>query len=178
MLIQPVTPATAAQWHREGSAVFIDVREPAEFSSRHIKGALLKPVGNISVEDLPRTNKKIVLYCQKGVRGQTACTKVTSGEDDITVFNLTGGIAAWQADDLLETGEASILPLDRQVQITIGAGVLLSSLAAYFFHPAYVGIAGFFGAGLLFAGVSGTCGLAVLLAKMPWNQKIGQGAKH
>jgi len=62
------------------------------------------------------------------------------------------------------------LPLDRQVQVAVGSLVLLGTLLGYFVHPANLIIAGFFGAGLLFAGLSGFCGLAHVLARMPWNR--------
>lgn len=58
----------------------------------------------------------------------------------------------------------------RQVQITVGFFVLLASLLAVTVNPAWVYLCMFFGAGLLFAGLSGFCGLALILAKMPWNR--------
>jgi hypothetical protein len=69
-----------------------------------------------------------------------------------------------------------LLPLDRQVQLTIGLGVLIGSLLAYFVNPMFFLLTGFFGAGLTFAGLSGTCGLAMVMAKMPWNQVANKPA--
>lgn len=172
MKFENVSAQTVKQWLDNDEAVLIDVREPAEFSTRHIEGATLIPVGKISVDDLPQTDKKVVIYCQKGARGNTACSKVTATEHGVSVYNLEGGIAAWQQANLhTVAGNSSVLPLDRQVQITIGSAVLAGSLSAYWLDPVYAFVPAFFGAGLLFAGLSGTCGLALLLAKMPWNQK-------
>lgn len=173
MRIKSVTPQQLNQWLMNDEAVLIDVREPAEFSSAHIQHATLLPLGQITQNDLPSTEKKVVIYCQKGARGNSACTKVTANDGDHVVYNLEGGIAAWQAEGLaVKKGDNKILPLDRQVQITIGTCVLAGSACAIWLNPMYAAVPAFFGAGLLFAGLSGTCGLAVVLAKMPWNQKV------
>ncbi|MCU0707785.1 MAG: sulfurtransferase, partial [Pirellula sp.] len=36
--------------------------------------------------------------------------------------------------------------------------------------PYWIGLSGFVGAGLIFAGVTDTCAMGMLIAKMPWNQ--------
>ncbi|WP_100656551.1 rhodanese-like domain-containing protein [Alteromonas flava] len=96
MQIQNATAQQVKQWLDDGQAVLIDVREPNEFTQAHIPGATLLPLGNISAADLPKVQENIVIYCQKGGRGNKACIKVTS-ESDLTVFNLEGGIEAWAA---------------------------------------------------------------------------------
>lgn len=62
------------------------------------------------------------------------------------------------------------LPLDRQVQLTIGIGVLLGSVFGYFLSAGFFILSGFFGLGLIVAGMTGFCGLAKLMAYMPWNK--------
>lgn len=168
---QNISARDAQQWLSNGEAVFIDVREPAEFANKHIEGAKLIPLGKISAKDLPSTNKKIIIYCQKGLRGNSACAKVTKQSNEVTVYNLEGGIQSW-VDAGFHTikGESKVLPIDRQVQLTIGLLALTGSIAGHFISPAFLLIPAFLGAGLIFAGLSGTCGLAVLLAKLPWNQ--------
>ncbi|MDO7085664.1 rhodanese-like domain-containing protein [Pseudocolwellia sp. AS88] len=173
MKFENVTPTKAKQWLENGEAILIDVREPAEFATKHIQGATLLPLGKITSEDLPETNKKIVIYCQKGSRGNSACVKITDQNSSVVIYNLVGGIEAWQeAGNAVKEGKSKVLPLDRQVQITIGSLALASSLTGYFHDPAFMLLPAFLGAGLLFAGLSGTCGLAILMAKMPWNQKV------
>lgn len=171
MKFENVTPKEAKQWLDNGEATIIDVREPAEFATKHIQGATLLPLGKITSDDLPDTHEKIIIYCQKGSRGNSACVKVTDQDNTSVIYNLEGGIEAWQAaGNSVKEGKSKVLPLDRQVQITIGSLALAGSLAAYNYDPAFILLPGFLGAGLLFAGLSGTCGLALIMAKMPWNQ--------
>jgi rhodanese-related sulfurtransferase len=171
MNYENVTVSQVKQWLDSEEADLVDVREPAEFTNCHIDGASLLPLGKITASDLPAGDKKTVIYCQKGARGNSACVKLTKEDDSITVYNLTGGIEAWtQQGYKVKKGSSKVLPLDRQVQLTIGSCVLAGSLAAYFVNPVFIAIPAFFGAGLTFAGATGTCGLALLMAKMPWNQ--------
>lgn len=60
----------------------------------------------------------------------------------------------------------------RQVQIAAGALVLLGVILGYGVAPGFFLISGVVGAGLLFAGISGFCGMARLLMKMPWNRRV------
>lgn len=152
--------------------ILIDVREPAEFNSCHIPNAKLHPLGSIEASQLAEYGDKTVLiYCQKGMRGQKACEKILQDNPNTKVLNLVGGIEAWQAAGFATNeGASKILPLDRQVQITIGALVLTFSLLGYFVNTSFIFAAAFMGAGLLFAGISGFCGLARVIAKAPWNQ--------
>jgi rhodanese-related sulfurtransferase len=172
MKFKNVTSNQLQQWLNDDEAIIIDVREPAEFATKHIKGATLLPLGKITANDLPNTDKKIVIYCLKGARGNSACVKITDQDNSKVIYNLTGGIEAWQeAGKPVEKGNSNVLPLDRQVQLTIGTLALTGSLAGYFYDPIFMLIPAFLGAGLTFSGLSGTCGLALLMAKMPWNQK-------
>ena len=149
MQIQNVSAQQLNQWLTNNEAVVVDVREPAEFQTSHIQHASLLPLGKISADDLPSTDKKVVIYCQKGGRGNSACTKILAQDSDQIVYNLEGGIAAWQAEGLpVKKGEKNTLPLDRQVQITIGTCVLAGSAAAYFIPPTFTAVPAFFGASM------------------------------
>ncbi|MFT6267422.1 MAG: rhodanese-related sulfurtransferase [Alphaproteobacteria bacterium] len=153
-------------------SVLVDVREPAEFNTKHIPKANLHPLSAINAKALTSYgDKTVVIYCQKGIRGQKACEKILQDNPQAKVVNLTGGIEAWQAAGLNTIkGDSNVLPLDRQVQITIGAGVLIFSLLGYFYQTNFIFGAAFMGAGLLFAGISGFCGLARIMALAPWNK--------
>lgn len=158
-----------------GEAVLIDVREADEFKTRHIPYALSIPLA--SVEDgiaklkIP-TDKKVLFQCLKGKRGEMACDKVC-GKDMITneVYNIQGGIDAWEEAELplIKSGGAK-LSIFRQVQIIlgfmlivlIGAGIMGSMAALY--------LAIVFSTAFFIAGLTGFCGLAALLSKMPWNK--------
>ena len=153
-------------------AVLIDVREPAEFNSRHIPNAKLHPLGSIDASQLAEYGDKTVLiYCQKGMRGQKACEKILQDNPNSKVVNLVGGIEAWQAAGFaINEGTSKVLPLDRQVQITIGGLVFVFSLLGYFVNTNFIFASAFMGAGLVFAGISGFCGMAQVIAKAPWNR--------
>jgi hypothetical protein len=84
---------------------------------------------------------------------------------------LDGGIEAWKKAGLPVAANAKApLPMNRQVQITAGLIVLTGTLTGALLHPAGYAVAGFVGAGLIFAGLSGWCGMANVLALMPWNR--------
>lgn len=171
MSVKQINAKTAKQWLDAEEAILIDVREPAEHAAQNIPGALLKPVGSVCCSKLPTTDKKILIHCQKGARGNNACQKLFAENDSLEIYNIEGGLEAWQQAGLpIESNGKKLLPLDRQVQLTIGLSVLSFSLLAYFASPAFAFGAAFFGAGLVNAGLTGWCGLARFMAKMPWNK--------
>ncbi len=173
--IKKITPRQAKEWVASGEAVLIDVREPEEFRGEHIASALSLPlseVGNLNSVLAVPAGRKIIFQCLKGGRGAPACERLASGESSgHEVFNLEGGITGWKADGLpVVGGGAPRLTIFRQVQIAVGLLVLLSVLAGFFLNPAGFVVAGLFGAALTFAGISGWCGMAILLNHMPWNR--------
>jgi rhodanese-related sulfurtransferase len=153
----------------------IDVREPVEFAGEHITGAKLIPLGQLA-ERAPEIlrDQPLVVMCRSGMRGGQALEKLRSlGFADPR--NLEGGILAWKAAGLsVKQGDRKEFPLMQQVQIIIGVGVLAGVLLSRSVHPDFIWLSAFFGAGLIFAGTTGWCGLAVLLSKMPWNKVPGQ----
>jgi rhodanese-related sulfurtransferase len=175
MPIKTVDSATLKRWMDSGEAVVVDVREPAEHAAEKIQGATLVPLGTVNKTALPETGgKKLVIHCRSGKRSMNACEKLLAEDPNLEIYNLEGGISAWgTAGHSVASSGKFFLPLDRQVQLTIGLGVLIGSLLAYFVNPLFFLLTGFFGAGLTFAGLSGFCGLAMVMARMPWNQVAG-----
>ena len=153
----------------------IDVREPIEHEEEHIPGARLIPLGQIDRRgtELER-NTPLVIMCRSGRRGAQALDKLREmGFTDLR--NLEGGILGWKAAGLpVSNAGKKALPLMQQVQITIGSGVLTGVILSLTVHPWWVFLSAFFGAGLVFAGTTGWCGLAILMSKMPWNRVAGQ----
>jgi rhodanese-related sulfurtransferase len=89
-------------------------------------------------------------------------------------FLLEGGLEAWKAAGLPVVRDARApLELMRQVQIAAGALALLGFTLGVLVHPAFHVKSGFVAAGLVLAGVTGWCGMAKLLAVMPWNRRAG-----
>ena len=167
-----IDPVTLKNWIDADEAIVIDVREPGEFASERIFGAQLIPLAAINVAKLPANKgKKIVLHCHAGKRGETACAKLLAEDPELELYHLQGGIAAWiKAGLAVQTSGRKILPLGQQVQITLGLLVLLASMLTYYINPLFVCVSAFLGCGLIFAGLSGFCGLAKLLALLPWNK--------
>lgn len=173
MPMKTVDAATLKRWMESGEAVVVDVREPAEHAAEKIAGATLVPLATVCRQSLPETGgKKLVVHCRSGKRSASACEKLLREDPGLEIYNLEGGISSWSAagNNVAASGKF-FLPLDRQVQLTIGVCVLTGSALAYYVNPLFVLLTGFFGAGLTFAGLTGTCGLALLMARMPWNQK-------
>ena len=174
MTIKNIDSATLKKWLESGEALLVDVREPAENAANKIEGSHLVPLANVSKKNLPQFgDKKLVIHCASGKRSQSACAKLLAEDQNLEIFNLEGGISAWNASgNQVKSSGKFFLPLDRQVQLTIGVGVLSGSLLGYFVDPAFFILSGFFGAGLCFAAATGCCGLALVLAKMPWNKNV------
>ena len=179
---QEATPAQVRQWLRSGEAVLIDVREPDEFAREHIAGATLLPLSRFDPAQAlskAKPGQRIVMQCKSGRRSADACRLAAPlAAAGLPVFTLAGGIEAWKKDNLpveLNT-KVSGISVMRQVQLVIGLCVLAGSALAWFVDPRLVAIPAFFGAGLTFAGASGTCALATMIGWMPWNKTAKSGA--
>lgn len=168
-----ISPAEFAKRRADGQTVeLIDVRTPAEFRGVHAVGARNVPIDELDlhVDELRQTAATGPLYliCQGGGRSKKACERLAAA--GIGVVNVTGGTNDWAAAGLpVERGKATI-SLERQVRIAAGSLALTGALLAWFVHPAFVWLSAFLGAGLVFAGVTDTCGMGMMLAKMPWNR--------
>lgn len=172
MPIKNIDAKTLKIWLENNEAVVVDVRERGEHEAEKISGANLVPLATVSKNSLPECqNKKLVLHCRSGKRSSRACEKLLREDPNLEVYNLEGGIAAWSAAGCKTNCSGKFfLPLDRQVQLTIGLGILIGTILGYFVDENFFLLSGFFGLGLTFAGLSGYCGLAIFMAKMPWNK--------
>ena len=151
-------------------AQVIDVREPLEYAGGHIAGSRNIPLGRLASAALP--DGPLVLVCQSGNRSRQGCLQLQERRGaQASIADLAGGIPAWQQAGLpLRRLQNAPMPLMRQVQIAAGSLVLLGLILSQAVAPAWIAISWFVGAGLVFAGVSGFCGMARLLAAMPWNR--------
>jgi len=169
-----VSATEAQKWLSSGQAILVDVREPDEFKAGHIAYALSLPLGNFSecMKQLSLTaGIKVIFQCQRGKRGQQACEIAGQVGAGRAIYNLEGGIDAWKAAGLpVITAVSAKISIFRQVQIIVGTLVLLLVLAGFSGHVWGFALAGAFGGALAFAGVTGWCGLAMLLSGAPWNK--------
>jgi rhodanese-related sulfurtransferase len=150
-------------------ATVIDVRDPMEYASGHIAGSVNIPLPRLGQATLP--HGPLVLVCQSGTRSARGVAQLQRQHHSAPVSDLEGGLPAWQEAGLqLRKLRGAPLPLMRQVQIAAGALVLAGLILNQLVAPAWILLTWFAGAGLVFAGVSGFCGMALLLRLLPWNQ--------
>lgn len=175
--LHDVAPATLKTWLERDEAILVDVREADEYAREHIAGARLHPLSRLTAAPLPGApGKKLVLQCNSGNRTRQAAAQILAREP-IELYHLAGGIQAWKRDGLpVEVDRSAPLPIMRQVQIAAGLLVLLGLLLAVVLSPWFALLSAFVGAGLLFAGVTGHCGMAKLLARLPYNRRASQAA--
>ena len=171
LAVKTIEPAKLKQWLDHGDLTLVDVREGSEYRAGHIAGAHHIPLGRIDAAHLPKGEETIVIYCLKGARGLSACEKLLKQNPDMDIFNLDGGIDAWSAAGFPTKSDGSFtLPLDRQVQLTIGIILLLASFLTAFWNPLSILAVAVIGTGLTVAGATGFCGLARIMAYAPWNR--------
>ncbi len=182
MSIATISAAELAKLIQSGTPCdLIDVRTPGEFAGVHAAGARLVPLDALDVQAVlasrqAATDQPIYLICKAGSRGKKACEKFIAA-GCTNVVNVDGGTDAWVAAGLpVERSGSGVIALDRQVRIAAGSLVLLGVLLAWKVSAIFIGLSAFVGAGLVFAGITDTCGMAMMLAKMPWNQATCAGA--
>ena len=163
-------PRAAQALHRGRSAVLVDVRTPAEIDQAHIEGSTPLPLAGLeSRRSELAADREIILVCRTGRRAETAREILSRG--GIAARILEGGLEAWRAAGLpLVEPRPGVLPIDRQVQLAAGGLVFAGTLAGALWTPWALLLPAFVGAGLMFAGSTGSCGLARLLASLPWNR--------
>jgi rhodanese-related sulfurtransferase len=152
----------------------LDVRTPVEFAEVHVPQARNIPLDELQPGALDlQKDQPIYLLCRTQQRATRAAEKFA--KEGFTPVVVVGGTLAWINANLpVERGVAKVIGLERQVRIAAGSLVLIGVLLGWFVHRAFYGLAGFVGAGLVFAGITDFCGMSLLLAKMPWNKKVTQ----
>ena len=170
--LKPIDATTLAARLKAREVTLVDIREPDEYAREHIKGAISMPLSRLEVGRLNlEPAGAIVFHCKSGMRTNSNCDRLAAHFDG-AAFMLDGGLDAWKRAGLGVQSDASApLELNRQVQIAVGALVLVGAVLAAFVDRAFIAVPAFFGVGLLFAGVSGWCGMAHLLALAPWNRR-------
>ncbi len=154
-----------------GECQVIDVREFSEYNSERIADAQLMPLSNFERHaDEIDHSKPVYLMCRSGNRAKQAADKLMKkGFTDIHVIE--GGMAAWGGANLpIIKGDSKVWSLERQVRFTAGLIVLTGILLGVFVTPYLYLISAFVGAGLMFSALTDTCGMGMILARMPWNQ--------
>lgn len=174
MSVSTISPKQLHDLVQAGRPVeLIDVRTPVEFREVHVAFARNVPLDQLDAAKLAagRSGSDVPLYviCRSGSRGKQACEKFLSiGYTNIV--NVEGGTLAWDQAGLPVIRGKKAISLERQVRIAAGLLVLTGSILGAFVHPFWIALSAFVGAGLVFAGITDTCGMGMMLARMPWNQ--------
>jgi len=173
-----VAPAELKTMLDRDEAILIDVREPVEHARESIEPSRLVPLSEFDAGALPEADgRTVVVHCNTGNRSRQAIGKLGGRVDDVA--ELEGGIQAWKQAGLpTRFNPKAPISIMRQVQITAGSLVLLGVVLGAFVSPWFLVLSGFVGAGLTFAGVSGWCGMATLLGRMPWNRVEPSRPEH
>lgn len=150
---------------------FINVCTPAEYKEKHIRGVRSVPLDEIERRVAEFANKKTVyVHCRSGRRGAQAIEKLRALGVTAELVNVEGGLLAWDEAGFETGSHTTRIPIIRQVMIAAGLLVLIGVFLSLAYHPAWVYLSGAVGAGLLFSGLTGWCGMALILARMPWNR--------
>ena len=161
-----VSPGTAQD--RAARGRLIDVRTPVEFAAVHAAGAENVPLDRLDAAAVGPG--PVTVICQSGGRGKLACDRLrAAGLADVA--NVEGGTAAWERAGLPTVRGRRAMSLERQVRVAAGSLVLLGLAGGFLLHPAAFGLAAFVGGGLVFSGLTDTCGMGLVLARMPWNTR-------
>ena len=155
-----------------GKAMLVDIRESDEFAREHVPGAHHVPLSGFNAADFPGDRDKIAIFhCASGARTAEAAPRIL-GAAFAEVYQLEQGLAGWKKAGLQTIVNRKMpISIQRQVQITAGMMVLIGVILGFTVSPWFFALSGFVGAGLTFAGASGTCAMASLLAVMPWNRR-------
>lgn len=169
--IASVTPAALAERIGSGEDIcLVDVRTPVEFEGVHAQGAHNVPLDAFDPAAVVRSSngERVHVICHSGSRASAACERMLAAGCS-NVVNVEGGTQAWEAAGLPVVRGKQTMSLERQVRIVAGLLVLVGAVLALTVNTWFALLPAFVGAGLTFAGITDTCGMGMLLARMPWN---------
>lgn len=177
MTLQTLDALAARRLIDTGAAVLIDVRAPDEHARERIDGARSVPLAQLraglpaQAAGLLAGAPAVIFHCRSGQRTAENAQSL-AGCVACPAYVLQGGLDGWKRAGLPVLRDTSQpLELQRQVQIAAGALVAVGTALGAGVSPWFLLLPGFVGSGLVFAGVSGFCGMARLLKRMPWNRR-------
>ena len=162
-----------ARQQADDSVELIDVRTPVEYREVHVSFARNVPLDQLNASQVSagrgNSAKPLYVICRSGSRGKQACEQLQAA-GYTNVLNVEGGTQAWDQAGLPVVRGKKAISLERQVRIAAGFLVLVGAVLAMTVDKYFAGLSAFVGAGLMFAGITDTCGMGMVLARMPWNQ--------
>lgn len=172
-MLPAISPQEAFERFSKGEARLVDIRETDEYTQEFVPGFPADPA--LDHRQTPSEGRRrpgqahrLLLPFGQPYRQRFRSAGRLAG--DVQAYRLDGGISGWEKAGLPVEHISSTIPLFRQIQIAAGSLVLIGVIGSAFWHP-FFWLSAFVGAGLVFAGISGFCGLGVLLSHMPWNRR-------
>jgi rhodanese-related sulfurtransferase len=169
-----VDPRTAQRMLAEPGTILIDVREADEHARERIAGAKLIPLSALTAKEIAELGaRRVVFHCKGGRRSLDAATRCASlAQRGIAIHSVVGGIEAWRSAGLGTEINAARpkMSVMQQTQITIGTLVVAGTALGFLVNPWFLALPAFMGCGMIFAGATGTCGLATVIGLAPWNR--------
>jgi rhodanese-related sulfurtransferase len=155
----------------------LDVRTAAEVQSEALPGCIHIPLHELTPERLQaeleargKTGDTLYLMCQSGRRAESAAQQLR-GRIEAPLCVVEGGMNAVKQCNLpLQQSGRKVMSLERQVRIAAGSLVMIGVALGFLVNPGFFWLSGFVGAGLTFAGITDTCAMGMLIARMPWNK--------
>lgn len=175
MTITTITPNELEAQRQAGETIeLIDVRTPVEFRELHASIARNIPLDRLDPAEVHASrngngDKPLYVICRTGSRAKKACEQIV-GAGFPNVVNVEGGTIGWEKAGLPVVHGKKMISLERQVRIAAGMLTLIGAILALTIDPWFALLPAFIGAGLTFAGITDTCGMGLMLARMPWNQ--------
>lgn len=169
MTLTSIDPDRARRLIAEG-AVLIDIREPDEHARERLPDARNEPLSRLAAV-AGGGAPALIFHCRSGARTAANAGRLAAASD-CPAYLLEGGIEAWKKAGLpVVVDRRQPIEIMRQVQIAAGSLVVLGVALGLLVTPSLLVLSAFVGAGLMFAGVTGWCGMARLLSLMPWNRR-------
>lgn len=167
-----LSPQEANKLLKEDKGQIVDIRTVGEVLNGEIEQSIYLPFDLLGTEKLREAglgNKTPILVCHVGIRAKQAAKALAEELNNVAV--LDGGIVAWKKEGLPMREGHYVIPLERQVLVGAGSMILLFTLLGLLVSPVFLGLTILMTFGMIFAGVSGACGMARILIMMPWNKK-------
>jgi rhodanese-related sulfurtransferase len=170
--LKTISPQRAAELMRKG-AMLVDIRDADEHARERIPGARNHALARLDQDSPARSGDDVLIFhCKSGMRTKGNADRLAAAACDCNAYILEGGLDAWKKAGLpVALDRKQPIEIMRQVQIAAGSLVLLGVALGAWLNPEFYAVSGVIGAGLIFAGVSGFCGMARLLSAMPWNKR-------
>jgi len=153
----------------------IDVRTPAEYRSVHVCAARSVPLDELEPAAVRQgcpsgASGPTYILCKSGKRAQEAAKRLGTAGEGFDPVVVEGGTDACVTAGFDVVRGKQAMSLERQVRVTAGTLVAVGTVLGAVVNPWFLVVPGFVGCGLVFAGITDTCGMGVLLARMPWNR--------